>query len=393
MSVPLTLDDVPPATTVKVAQVLAGADYGGAESFYLRLLEALSQHPELHQKAFVRPTDERQQRLDAAGIESDFFRFGNALHWQDRRQFLKALKNFEPDVVLTWMNRASGLTPRGPYKLVSRLGHYYNLKYYRHADYWIGITKGICDHLIAGGMPAKRIFHIPNFADETPVTPVERSQFDTPADAPLLLAAGRLHKNKGFDVLLEALADLPGFYLWLAGDGPEKSRLHRQAKKLQLQQRIRFLGWRRDVTALMCSADMFICPSRHEGLGSIVLEAWAHGCPIVAANSQGPGELIQSGKDGTLVPIDDSGALAKAIKRLHSNPQLRQELACTARTRYFREFSQAAVSQQYLDCFRSLSSHNSFSANSFSPNSVSHSRLNQSSRPGSVTANPHPSTL
>ncbi|MEZ5507979.1 MAG: hypothetical protein R3F38_19255 [Gammaproteobacteria bacterium] len=86
-------------------------------------------------------------------------------HWRYRH----ALNAFNPDIVMTWMGRASETTPagKGRYILVNRLGHYYNLKYYRHADYWVGISRGICQHIINGGMPKDRVFYIPNFADET----------------------------------------------------------------------------------------------------------------------------------------------------------------------------------------------------------------------------------
>ncbi|WP_439135940.1 glycosyltransferase [Pseudomaricurvus sp.] len=339
---------------LKVAQVLAGAPYGGAEKFYLRLAEALTNQSGISQKAFTRHSPEREQSFAQAGIPAEYFRFGHSLNLLDRHRYQKALEEFSPDVVLTWMNRASGLTPSGPYTLVCRLGHYYNLKYYRHADYWIGITRGICDHLIHGGIPASRVFHIPNFADETKVSPLPRNSFNTPEDAPLLLAAGRLHTNKGFDVLLEALSRVPSAYLWLAGDGPEKQNLLKQARQLKLTERIRFLGWRADVTALMRTADIFVCPSRHEGLGSIVLEAWAHQCPIVATNSQGPGELIRDQQDGLLVPVDDSQALAKRLKSLLTDAAQRQTLAATAYQRYYHEFSRNIISNQYSDCLQSL---------------------------------------
>lgn len=339
---------------IKVAQVLAGAPYGGAESFYLRLVEALSQQPGLDQQAFTRHTAAREQCFQKAGIAADYFRFGHCFNLLDRYRYQRSLEDFAPDVVLTWMNRASGLTPSGDYTLVNRLGHYYNLKYYRHSDYWIGITKGICDHLLQGGMPADRVIHIPNFADETAVPPLPRDSFGTPESAPILLAAGRLHRNKGFDVLLEAMVDVPAAYLWLAGDGPEKNNLLKQANQLGLTSRIRFLGWRSDVTALMRTADIFVCPSRHEGLGSIVLEAWAHHCPIVAADSQGPGELIRNDQDGLIVSVDDSRALAKSLNDLFTDHTRRQSLSCEAHLRYYNEFSKAIIAKQYRDCLQSL---------------------------------------
>ncbi|AFT71921.1 Glycosyl transferase, group 1 [Alloalcanivorax dieselolei B5] len=338
----------------RLAQVLAGAEQGGAESFFVRLVSALQGQPGLEQQAFLRPYEQRVRALRSAGVASCGFRFPGPLRPWERVRYRQALRRYRPDIVLTWMNRASALTPPGDYTLVSRLGHYYNLKYYRHADYWIGITKGICDHLVRGGMPVGRVVQIPNFADEHPVEPVTRADFATPPDCPLLLAAGRLHVNKGFDVLLTALQQVPEAMLWLAGSGPEEAALKTLCRELGLEERVRFLGWRDDVTALMRSADLFVCPSRHEGLGSIVLEAWAHHCPIIATASQGPAELIEHGETGLVTPVDETVALAGAIASLLRQPAMRARLADNGWRHYQQRFSRAVVVRQYQDFFASL---------------------------------------
>lgn len=92
-------------------------------------------------------------------------------------------------------------------------------------------------------MPADKVVHIPNFADETKVEPMLRKNFNSPEDRPLLLTAGRLHVNKGFDILLEALAHIPDAVLWFAGSGPEEKNLkQRRCYDLELDDRVRFLG-------------------------------------------------------------------------------------------------------------------------------------------------------
>ena len=339
---------------MRVAQVLAGAERGGAENFYVRLVQGLHAAGEIEQKAFLRNHAHRLDALRASGVDAEGFRFGGPLDFLGRFLYRRALQAYRPDLVMTWMNRASATTPRGKYVLVSRLGHYYNLKYYRHADYWIGISKGICDHLVQGGMPANRVFHIPNFADETPVKPLPRDSFATPADRPLLIAAGRLHVNKGFDILLRALVAIPEAILWLAGDGPEEAHLKSLANELGVSERVRFLGWRTDVTTLMATGDLFVCPSRHEGLGSIVMESWAHGCPIVATNSQGPGEVIENEVTGLVVPVDEPKALASAINQLLQSPVARRRLSEQATAHYQTHYSRQIIVTRYNDLYRSL---------------------------------------
>ncbi len=339
---------------IKVVHSLAGAEFGGAENFYTRMVCSLAEQPGMQQHAFTRPNAHRVPQLQAAGVSVQTFRFGGRAdlfgHWAYRR----ALRQLQPDIVLTYMNRASLLTPKGSYQHISRLGHYYDLKYHRHADYWIGISKGICNHLIQGGLPADKIFHLPNFADETPQPAIPRDSFNTPTDKPLLLAAGRLHINKAFDVLLEALTQVEDAILWLAGDGPEEQALKYLCEQLNLTDRVRFIGWRNDVAALMQTADLFICPSRHEGLGSIVAESWFNRCPIVATASQGPGELIDDGETGLLTPVDDSDALATAINQLLANPSQATALADKAHQHYSSHYSKAVITRQYAELLRDI---------------------------------------
>jgi glycosyltransferase involved in cell wall biosynthesis len=338
----------------RVAQILAGAAQGGAENMYVRLVKGLQASGEFEQGAFLRDHAHRLEALRAGGVEARGFRFGGPLNLLDHWRFRRSLKAWHPELVMTWMNRAAASTPRGDYRLVSRLGHYYNLKYYQHADYWVGITKGICNHMIQGGLPAERIFHIPNFADEKPVEKLPRDSFDTPSDRPLLIAAGRLHVNKAFDTLFHALVSIPDAVLWLAGSGPEEQNLKRLAAELGVAERVRFLGWRSDVTALMASGDLFVCPSQHEGLGSIVMESWAHRCPIVATDSQGPGEAIEHGVTGLLTPVDEVAPLAQAINELLSDEALRKELVENAYAHYVDHYSEAVIVGQYNALYHDL---------------------------------------
>ena len=339
---------------MRVAQILAGASQGGAENMYVRLVKGLNDCENLQQKAFLRNHEHRINDLRSAGVDAEGFLFGGPLNVFDRFRYRSALQKFNPDLVMTWMNRASGSTPSGDYILTSRLGHYYDLKYYRHADYWIGISKGICNHLVKGGMPADRVFQIPNFADETPVKPLPRASFNTPADQPIILAAGRLHVNKAFDTLLQAMQHIPHATLWLAGAGPEEAALKALAAELDLTERVRFLGWRTDVTTLMASVDLFVCPSRYEGLGSIVMESWAHKCLIVATNSEGPGEVIEHGVTGLVTPVDQVRPLADAVNTMLNNPAEKTKIIANAHAHYQKTYARSVIIEQYRNLYEQL---------------------------------------
>lgn len=340
---------------MRIAQVLAGAPQGGAENFYTRVVCELAAEKELTQCAFTRPHDLRKKAFDLANVDMQTFKFGSAIHWLDRRHYRAALRDYAPDIVMTYMNRATSLTPAGDYTLVARLGHYYDLKYYQHCDYWIGITKGICSYLIESGMPANRVIHIPNFVDESDAVALPKDSFSTPEKRTILFSLGRLHEHKGFDILLRALVTIDDSVLWLAGDGPERERLESLAEELGVKDRVRFLGWRTDVNALMRTADIFVCPSRHEGLGSIIIEAWFNHCPMVATESQGPKELISNKKNGLLTPIDDVERLSEAINYLIANPQEAQKLAEQGYEEYQAFYSRDQIINQYKDFFEKIS--------------------------------------
>lgn len=343
---------------LRLLQAIAGGDHGGAEAFFVRLAGALARAG-VAQQLLVRRGRPWVARLREQGLAPIELPFGGALDLATGRRFAREIAAFRPDVVLTWMNRATRFCPRStaarPFVHVARLGGYYDLKYYRACDHLIGNTADIVRYIRERGWPAKRAHHLPNFVDATPQPAVPRATLRTPDDAPLIVALGRLHENKAFDVLLRALANLPDAHAWIAGEGPLRGELEGLAARLGVAPRVRFLGWRDDVGALLASADVFVCPSRIEPLGNVVIEAWAHGAPVVATASAGPGALVVPGETGLLVPIDDAEALATSIRTLLDNPQLARRLAEAGRAAYKAGYTEPAVVRRYLDFFRAVS--------------------------------------
>ncbi|MBT6242400.1 MAG: glycosyltransferase [Rhodospirillaceae bacterium] len=338
---------------MRVLQVMAGAEYGGAEAFFTRLVLAL-RRAGLHQRVVIRKNEARASTLREGGIEPVELRFGGPLDIWTRMGLKREIDSFYPHVVLTWMNRATSMCPRGDFVHVARLGGYYDLKYYSKCDHLVGNTEDIADYLTGKGWPAERAHYLPNFVSAETAAPLDRKDFYTPNDATLLLAMGRLHENKAFDVLLDALSRIPNAYLWLAGEGPKRAELEAQAEKIGVKPRVRFLGWRDDIAALLASCDVFVCPSRHEPLGNVVVEAWAQSKPVVAADSLGPGVLIKQDENGVLVPIDDSKSLSYAISQVLVDENLRSGIARHGRTTYEERFTEEAVVAQYLNFFESI---------------------------------------
>ena len=131
------------------------------------------------------------------------------------------LRRFAPRVTVAWMNRAARFTPPGDWVLAGRLGGYYDLAYYRHCDHLIGNTRSIVDWITHQGWPAARAHHLPNFSPD--MASAIPASLGLPNGVRIVLALGRLHPNKAFDVLVRALPALPGVHAVIAGDGPERA--------------------------------------------------------------------------------------------------------------------------------------------------------------------------
>lgn len=330
------------------------AGEGGAETYFVDLATAL-RRAGVDEAAAIRPHAGREAALSRAGVAVETFGFGGPLDILTRRRVAGFAKRRDVRLALAWMSRAARHTPKGPWARVARLGGYYSLKYYKGFDVLVANTEDIADWIVGQGWPAGQVRCIPNFA-AAPQTgePVDRASLNTPNDAPLLLAMGRLHEAKAHDVSLAALASIPDAYLWIGGAGPLEAKLKAMAEALGVADRVRFLGWRTDPSALYRAADVCVFPSRYEPLGNVVIQAWAHGLPVVAAESQGPKALIRPEEDALLVRIDDPAALAEAVRRLLADATLRKRLAERGLARVAAEFSEAAVVDQWTTLFADL---------------------------------------
>jgi len=332
---------------MRVAHIMAGAAHGGAELFYERLVRA--QHDAGDEvRAILRPDAPRLARL--SGIPVDTLPFGPPYDLLTPWRLRRMLRRFAPDVAVAWMNRASAAMPRGDWVSAGRLGGYYPPRYYRRCDHLIGNTRGIVDWLRTQGWPAARTHYLPNFVDDfSDAIPAPDLQG---LSRPLLLGLGRLHTDKGFDTLIRALPGLPGT-LAIAGTGPEHANLVELARVEGVADRVKFLGWRTDPGALLAACDVFVCSSRVEPLGNMILEAWSARRPVVAADADGPRELIIGDQDGLLVPRDDARALADVILRA-LDPFRSADLAASGRARYEAAFARPAVLALWRDTLAGL---------------------------------------
>jgi glycosyltransferase involved in cell wall biosynthesis len=162
-----------------------------------------------------------------------------------------------------------------------------------------------------------------------------RLEFNIPEDAYLIGSVGRLTKQKGYDLLIEAAAiainKFPALYFIIIGDGEEASLLRNRAEELEISHRIVFTGSRSDVDTLLTAMDLFVCSSRWEGLSTVLMEAMAVGIPILATDLPGNRELLQPGVSGWFVPVENSSELADGIINAVQNPDQSKEFAKIAK--------------------------------------------------------------
>jgi glycosyltransferase involved in cell wall biosynthesis len=162
---------------------------------------------------------------------------------------------------------------------------------------------------------------------------------------------GRVVYQKGYDIALLALAGLKDLeWEWrIAGDGPQLPGLQALIQEHGLQGRVHFLGWQttEQLKKQYAEANLFLFPSRHEGMPNAVLEAMASGLPVVATNIAGNEELVVNGETGALVPVEDATALRERLRPFLSEAKMREKMGSAARPRVEGLFSWTRVAEEY----------------------------------------------
>ena len=337
---------------MRILHVIAGAEIGGAETFAVDAITALAERG-VAQHVICRPYAAQRRRYAAAGIPTSWYGFSPFDRLFRRGVISTIAREFKPDLVHAWMSRAGSVIPaRLPCPAIGWFGDYYNLKYFRTCDSFFAVTPDIAASIVKRGMPAERVFTTNTFGTMPDAPAVDRKALDTPADAKVALVLSRMHKVKGIDTMLEAVARVPGLYVWLAGDGPERATYQSLAHRLGLSDRVRFLGWRQDRKSLLDACDICVLPSRYEPFGTVIVEAWAAHRPLVATLAAGARQYVHDGADGLLCPIDDPRALAACLTRVLHEPGLAESLARAGRDRFEADFTRDIVTGRLIAAYR-----------------------------------------
>ncbi|MBP8128457.1 MAG: glycosyltransferase family 4 protein [Candidatus Hydrogenedentes bacterium] len=199
-------------------------------------------------------------------------------------------------------------------------------------------------HVVPNGVNLDRFKHAE--AERAKARQRVREELGFPAETRLLLTVGRLAGQKGYDVLIPAVAHIAATFpdvrfIW-AGDGPWEKRLREMAAAYRVEEYVRFLGVRGDIPDLLAACDLFVHPSRHEGQPFSLLESMAAGLPIVATRASGIPEIIEHERHGLLCAVDDIASLRDAVIDALRRPGAMQEMAAAARERV-QAFTEAAM--------------------------------------------------
>lgn len=229
---------------------------------------------------------------------------------------------------------------------------------FRLCDRVVCNSRAAAARLQKAGISERKLVIIPNglpvesFAAAAPVLPAE----------PQILRIGMIsrmnHVVKQHELFLRAAARLaphfPQLRFVLAGDGPLRPGLEALVRRLELVDRVIFLGDRRDIPAVLASLQISVLPSSSESLSNVILESMAAGVPVVAADVGGNPELVQPGKTGFLFPPGDELQFAAVLETLVRQAELRKELGRCARNVALAQYSITKVRDRYQDLYEKL---------------------------------------
>jgi len=210
----------------------------------------------------------------------------------------------------------------------------------RRADCVVTVSHDMARKMVSRGVPASKIQVVHNAClvhhEGDPLAWSDQAP-------PVIGVVARLSPEKGVDVALQVhrvvVRRLPGARMLVAGEGPTRAALERQARELGIESSVCFLGHREPIGSVYEGLTALLIPSRSEGLPNVVLEAMSRGVPVVATSVGGLPEVIENGESGFLAPSGDVEALAAKVLRLLEDPLARRHLGQRARREMTSRFS------------------------------------------------------
>jgi glycosyltransferase involved in cell wall biosynthesis len=228
------------------------------------------------------------------------------------------------------------------------------------ADYIVAVSEQTRRKAIEEGIRYGKIVMVPNGIAPVPVENAERQSVRRASgvgeEDVFFLSVGRLVYQKAHEYLVAALPGVlentPNVKVGICGDGVLRTDLELQISSLGLNDNVKLFGMQADVTKFLAAADVFVLPSRWEGLPIALLEAMSAGLPIIATQVEGVDQTVEHGVHGLIVPTESPDALAKAILQLCRDSEMRRRMGAAARRRVMESYTTDRMCEQYLALMR-----------------------------------------
>ncbi|MCS6858738.1 MAG: glycosyltransferase family 4 protein [Abditibacteriales bacterium] len=337
-----------------ILQYITPSRIGGAETYFLRLVDSLRAAG--HRVLVVTKRDTPLRReLDGRDVELYPWVTHGKLDPLTLWKLCRLIRREKVDVINTHLTTASFLGSLAGrlmgVPVVARVPATEHKTFFQLAHYLIAVSEGVKQHLVAQGVRAEKIHVLYNGIDldryAHPLPSAEaKARLGLPANARTVGIVASLTERKGHRFLLHALKRIEPqvgeVHALFAGEGDQEDALRRLAASLGLSERVHFLGFRQDVVEVVSACDAFVLPSLKEGLSNAVMEAMALRRPVIVTNIAGMPELVRDGETGLLVPPADVGALADALRRVLSDAAFAERLARNGRRFLEQHFDQQA---------------------------------------------------
>lgn len=213
--------------------------------------------------------------------------------------------------------------------------------------HYLCVGQHLANLALERGAPAEHVHVVQNAVKPPKAEAKPFAREDGPVK---IVAAGRLHSKKGFDVLIRAVSRLRSWDFdvtcEIAGEGDERADLEALIKELDLDPCVKLTGWTDDVAGFLATGDLFAFPSHQEGFPLTLLEAMSVGLPVVATEIDGPVEILKEGVNGRLVPDDDPDRLGEALGELISDRDTAKRLGAAARELVLSEYGPDALTRR-----------------------------------------------
>lgn len=367
------------STRKKILHLITGLEIGGAEMMLLKTLPYLQDDFDNRVCCLI-GHGPIGKRLEEVGVPVYYLELKNTLDFGIIWRFRKVIRDFQPDILVTYLIHAD---------LFGRIfGRLFGIKKvmcsvrvklvqikYLPLLFLDGLTSLLVTHYHFNSktvadmyrrfffLPERKITVIPNGLEIEKYqilidTRKKRQDLCLPEDSILIGCVGRLEKQKGQKYLIEAFSELvqqhPSAILLIVGDGAERKFLETLAKKLEVNNVVKFLGKRNDVPEILKLLDIFVLPSLYEGMSNALMEAMASGLPIITTNILENRELIRDSRVGILVPPKDSNSIAQAINSLVNDFGMRNALGDNAKSYIIESFNLPSTISRMRNFYLSL---------------------------------------